>query len=386
MRGDSPSCWYSKSEFMPASSSPSHAVARRRWPRWVGWSGAVLVLLAAVALAAGPVARMIINRQLATLEDHEAKIGAVRVAWWRAGVEVRDFVLRERDKPDEPPLVEVGLARFQIDVRPLFRGRFGGSGLVEDVEVFFAKHHVFAGPVDAAERAAGEVQASEVAAGRWQRSLARALPFEIRRFELRRARVRYVDRARQPDVGAEIRDLHAVLTGLHNRPESDAELPARAEVRGVTTGGGRLHVTVRANPAAPAPRFQLTFELKDLSLPAFNPFLRAYLGADVSRGTFEVYSEITAADGAYEGYVKPFFHDLDFENVGDAKKGVLARAKEAVVDAVASVLESREEKVATVTPFSGTLAKAEVDVWETVHQLLRNAFIEALREGLGAPD
>ncbi len=96
-----------------------------------------------------------------------------------------------------------------------------------------------------------------------------------------------------------------------------------------------------------------------------------------------MYSEIKAADGAYQGYVKPFFRDLDFKNVEDKNKSLAKRTKEKVVSAVSSLLKSHEaDKVATITPFAGTFANTEVGVWETVHNLLRNAFVEALREGL----
>jgi hypothetical protein len=45
-------------------------------------------------------------------------------------------------------------------------------------------------------------------------------------------------------------------------------------------------------------------------------------------------------------------------------------------------LENEEKgQVATQTPFSGTFDQNQIDVWAAVANLLRNAFIQALREG-----
>jgi hypothetical protein len=47
-----------------------------------------------------------------------------------------------------------------------------------------------------------------------------------------------------------------------------------------------------------------------------------------------------------------------------------------------SVLKNDEkDQVATKAPFSGTFNQNDVDVWTTVEFLLRNAFVQALREG-----
>jgi hypothetical protein len=103
----------------------------------------------------------------------------------------------------------------------------------------------------------------------------------------------------------------------------------------------------------------------------------------VSRGVFEMYSEVEARDGAYYGYVKPFFKDLDFKNVTDKDKPVAKRIAEKAVAVVASVLKNDEkEKVATKAPFGGSFKDNEVDIWTTIQNLLRNAFVQALTEGL----
>lgn len=113
-----------------------------------------------------------------------------------------------------------------------------------------------------------------------------------------------------------------------------------------------------------------------------NAFLRAYTKTDVSRGTFELYSEVEAEGGGYRGYVRPFFRELDFRNVEDPNESLAVRAKEKVVGALSRWLKNDEErKVATEVPFSGDFGNGRVGLWESVHNLMRNAFVEALKEG-----
>jgi hypothetical protein len=57
--------------------------------------------------------------------------------------------------------------------------------------------------------------------------------------------------------------------------------------------------------------------------------------------------------------------------------------KETIVSAVTSVLENEDQnQVATKAPFAGNFANNDLDVWTTIVNLMRNAFIQAIRGGL----
>ena len=79
-------------------------------------------------------------------------------------------------------------------------------------------------------------------------------------------------------------------------------------------------------------------------------------------------------------YKKHFKLDL---RVVAASNLLLRRLKEKVVSAVATVFENaNEEQVATKAPFSGNFANNELDIWTTIVNLIRNAFVQAIRGGL----
>ena len=208
-------------------------------------------------------------------------------------------------------------------------------------------------------------------------------PLEIEALNIEGGTIRLVDHTHQPPVDLALNQLHLSATNLRTRPTTDTgTLPAAIDLEAVTTGEGRLKIHVTVDPFSARPRFDSQFELRALSLPALNPFLLAYANADVARGTFEFDSEIHAAGGHYQGYVKPFFKDLDFKTASDKDKNAIQLLTKKAISAVATVLKNDDEKkVATKAPFEGDLVATDVDVWTTVTNLLRNAFAQGIREG-----
>src|SRR5690606_31466987 len=144
-----------------------------------------------------------------------------------------------------------------------------------------------------------------------------------------------------------------------------------------------LVVNLAMAPLAETPTFDLDAELKTLDLTALNTFFRAYADVDVERGTFSVYTEIAAADGGFEGYVKPLTKDLKVLDLDSHEGGLLGTAWEALVAGVAQLLENPPaEQVGTKIPFRGTFSEPRTEIWSAVAYLLRNAFVRALQPGI----
>lgn len=204
------------------------------------------------------------------------------------------------------------------------------------------------------------------------RVLADMMPLRVERLELRDGELVVVEGG----LEARVHDIQVAAEGLTNEAAGrNARLQASARV--METGAASL--VVHADPLQRQPSFDLHAELRDVDLPSINPVLRWQLGVDVEKGTFTVVAEIDAKDGGFEGYVKPFVGDLELLEPGDAKKPLKA-VKEAVVGAVAALLQNpRSKKVATKLPVKGRLEEPELGVWRAVLNVLRNAFVEALR-------
>lgn len=118
-----------------------------------------------------------------------------------------------------------------------------------------------------------------------------------------------------------------------------------------------------------------------VKLIALNELLDAYAKFRVKRGDFALYTEIAAKGGAYTGYVKPIIRNLEVEKAHT--KTFLRKLWAHVVSGVGKVLTNpKDRQVATKIPFEGKFGKTDTDVWATVAELLKNAFIKALTPSL----
>jgi len=235
-----------------------------------------------------------------------------------------------------------------------------------------------------------DAESSQLAADkRWQEVINDLFPIDITYLEIRGGVLRFVDTTHTPRVDVAIRDLKVVATGLQNRPADEGDaFPAKFDISGVTIGDGQFRLFAKAEPLADKPHFQMAMELKKVSLPALNDFLKAYAHVEVSKGKFEIFAQMSMANEHYEGYVKPFIADLSFDDLADEEKYIGHRVWKAVVEEVASLATNRDSKlVATRIPFSGEANSLHIHAWKSIENGLHHGFVKALAQGFeGTPD
>jgi hypothetical protein len=339
----------------------------------------LLGLAVLVQLVASPIATHLVNKKISSLPEYDGSVRTVKVQLWKLGAEIDDIVLYPRNGDKDPPLVRVKQAALRVAFSGLLRGRLGGELTFDHAEINIIKTKRYENPSDAAEEAKDKARDIEAKLEPWRDALQKAFPLELTRLEVNEAKLRFIDRTYSPNVDLALDHVKIVGSGLSNRPDGEA-LPAKLQLDGVTTGGGKLALGIQADPLAKTPTFKTTMELKELSLPACNSLLLAYAEVNVTSGSFEIFIEAQGKNGGYNGYVKPFFKDVDFKPT--KKADVVKKLAATAADAVMSVLKNDEkDQVATKAPFSGTFNQNDVDVWTTVEFLLRNAFVQALREG-----
>jgi hypothetical protein len=339
--------------------------------------GVSLGLLLLVQLVGSPIATRMANRRLAQMPQYSGKVGALRLQLWRGTVLVKDVELTDRANAGDGPVVRAEHGSLSLAWGPIFRGRVGGDVTVERAQIVMVKRAETV--KDEAEKAE---KLSKPIVRAWQEVLMKEFPIELRKIEVKDSQLRFEDRSDAGVVSLSIDQINLTLTGFSNREKGGDPLPAELQMKARMAGTGVLTVAARADPAEPQPRFEAKMEVKGLSLPEIRDFLVRYALIDVQSGEFELYAEVTAADGRFQGYTKPFFKDLKFEAVPDPEKSLLQRAATKVASAVQNALKNERGDVATKAPFEGNFEQNEVDGWTTLENLLRNAFIQGLREGL----
>jgi hypothetical protein len=342
---------------------------------WI--AGTVVVLLLLVQLAGTPVATRIANKKLNEMKGFTGRVESVRPELWRGTVVVKGLALTDRAHEGDGPVVTAPHIALSLSWGPLFRGRLGGDITVTGAQIVMTKRAETA--KDEAEKAK---KIAKPVTRAWQEVLAKQFPIEFRKIEVKDSQLRFDDRSDPQAVSLLIENIDLTLKGFSNREKGDDPLPATAVMKATIAGTGALAVDAKADPADSKPRFEVKLEVKQLSLPPMRDFLARYALIDVQKGEFELYCEISAKDGAYNGYTKPFFKDLQFEAVPDPEKSLLQRAATKVAAAVQNALKNERGDVATKAPFHGNFEDNKVEVWTTLENLLRNAFIQGLREGL----
>ena len=206
------------------------------------------------------------------------------------------------------------------------------------------------------------------------------LPVKVNRVTVRNGTVHFRNFTSDPPVDVYLRDVQFVVRNLTNSLDLGGSLVARAYGTARAMGAGRLVARLSLDPYAEPPKFDFEGQARGIELAPFNDFLRAYAGADVQRGTAEVYAELEASNGGFDGYVKPFFENVDVLDLEEEveEQGLLASLWEALVGATAEAVQDQSaDRVATRIPIAGSVTAPEVDFWRTLGNVLRNAFVEA---------
>jgi hypothetical protein len=148
-------------------------------------------------------------------------------------------------------------------------------------------------------------------------------------------------------------------------------------------GTGNTVITGTFRPERKSPDFDLNIKIERTQMRAMNNLLRAYGNFDVTAGLFSLYSELRVKNGRVEGYIKPLFRDMKvYDTRQDREKSLFRKLYEALVGDVATLLENTpREEVATRTDIAGPLENPQTSTWQTVINLVKNAFFKAILPG-----
>ncbi|MEP6933095.1 MAG: DUF748 domain-containing protein [Nitrospirota bacterium] len=172
---------------------------------------------------------------------------------------------------------------------------------------------------------------------------------------------------------------------LHLENISNHLSEGRGVVRltGAFMGTGDTVISGTFRPEVKSPDFDLTIKIERTKMRPMNDLLRAYGNFDVTTGLFSLYSELKVKDGHVEGYIKPLFKDMKvYDARQDKEKSLFHQLYEGLMGGVAHLLENRpREEVATKTDIAGTLEHPRTSTWQTVINLVTNAFFKAFLPG-----
>jgi hypothetical protein len=350
-----------------------HVRQLRSWfllrPRFWAWVGVICIVLLALRIALPFAVCRAVNNRLALVEGHAATVDEIDLLLFRGAYRLKGASVLTRQGDVVKPLFAAEMVEFSLAWRELARGRIVSNIFIVAPRLQLTKSTDRIDPDEEGRR--------------WQEVIQDLFPIEITHLEISRGELQFIDLTSTPEVDVSIREIHAVATGLRNQATlASGPDPAVLSAEGVITGDGRVSLFAQGDPLASQPRFTIKLDVRDVHLPALNDLLEAYAHLDVSAGTLQLYVEVKAAGGAFEGYLKPFVEDLAFKNLSDLNKGPLRRLRETFLSGLSNLVQNNDsDKVATRIPFSGKFGDAQVKAWPSFVSLMRNGFGDALFEG-----
>jgi len=332
--------------------------------------GILAIMGVAARLAAPTLVERYVNRQLADMGEYRGTIGGVELHLLAGGYVLRDLTIVEVDSTNETPFVTMPAMDLTLQWRALFHGQAVGEVVMHDAVLNFVQ-----GPSDEQQQLGGGVN--------WPQEIRDLFPFRLNVVEARNGLVTFRAPGISTNDSLTIRDFQMKLRNLTNVQDVAEPAFAEIDVRGGIMGNAPLVLTGRIDPNESRPTFDIDMSIEGARLVDVNPWLREFLKADAEMGVFSMYAELAAAEGKFEGYVRPILEDPKFIDHSDDEKGPFRKAWEGLVNLAAKILENRqEEQVATQIPLRGELEDPDVDVVTTIVNLLRNAFVAAFSHSL----
>jgi hypothetical protein len=189
----------------------------------------------------------------------------------------------------------------------------------------------------------------------------------------------YINRTTEPNYRLFIDDVTVTVSNFSNQ---FAEGEATLEMAGKFMGSGDTVVKGTFRPESKQPDFDLDIAIVETQMPPMSNLFRAYGNFDIKAGLFSFFSELRIKGGEIDGYVKPLFKNMEvYDRRSEQEKSLFQKLYIAVVRGITGLLENPRQEVATRTDISGPVTGPETDTFETVINLIRNAFIQSILPG-----
>jgi hypothetical protein len=331
----------------------------------------VVLLLVVIRLMLPTIVKRYVNNTLNELPGYTGHVEDIDIRLIRGAYVIDGLELRKDTDPAEHPFLQIAKTDLSLEWGAIFKGRLVGEVVMDRPLVNIV--------------ATKDDSSGEPSKEHWTETLKALMPVTVNRLQVDSGKIAYLDFSSSPDVNLSISNMQLTALNLANVEDAATPLPSTVILSGTSIGGGKLKLDMKVNALKETPDFDVNAQLTGVQMTSLNDFIEAEAKLDVEKGTLDMYTELQATDGAFEGYVKPFIKGVKVLDWKEDKKegGILQAAKEAVVGLLTKTVENpKTEKVATRVPLSGNLNDPETDGWATFVGVLRNAFIEAFQQGI----
>ena len=299
-------------------------------------------------------------------------------------------------KPHVTVKADIVLERVKLDyLKPIARryhfqvrgGLLSGAGLVEYAiakQVYKLKTLTLSGlKADYVHRAA-TAQKEKRAAQKTVRQVQKTVKdpevtLVIQELKIRGSEFGFLNQATDPHYRAFFADADMDVKNLSNGfIAGDSSLQFTAKFM----NSGPTKITAHFHPEKHGPDFEVKAGIEHTDMRAMSDIFRAYGDFSIESGQFSLFTELAVKDNQVKGYVKPLFKDMEVtDHRSPEDKNIFHALYVGIVNTLTELLENRQDKVATKTDISGRIDDPDTSTWQTVINLIRNAFFKAILPG-----
>jgi len=327
--------------------------------------GGVLLLLIALRIALPYILLRLVNKELTHIPGYTGHVDDIDVALIRGAYKIKSIKLEKTGGKVPVPFFSAPLIDLSLQWESLFHGRIVGKIEVDQPILNFVK-----GPTEATSQT--KIDSS------WTDVVKKLMPLKLNKFEIVEGQIHYRDFHSKPTFDIFTKQVHILAENLNNAEKNKEVLPSTITAS-ADVYGGKATATMKMDALAKTPTFDGNVKLEGLNMANLNNFIDAFAKFDIKSGEISIYTEAAAKDGKITGYTKPIIKNLKVLNWEKDKEKPLKIAYEAVVEAISWVFKNHnEEQLATRVEFEGNIKNPNIDIWELIGQVLKNAFIQAL--------
>jgi hypothetical protein len=334
----------------------------------------LLVLLLALRVALPEILQRYVNRKLDEAPDYAGQVGDIDLFLLAGSYSIENIEINKTSGAVPVPLFAAREARLSLLWSALLEG-----AVVGEAELFEPAINIVDSE-DTQKRQTGE-------GGPWLRIVDDLFPLRIDKVAVHQGQLHFQNFEAVPPVDIFLSQLEAQVLNLTNSQDLAETMVSRISLSAVVMEQGELSADMAFNPALESPTFDLNARLLHLPIMELDAFIAAYAPFDVEAGSVDIITELAAQEGNLDGYVKPLIHDLQVfewhEDVEEDNDNPLRVLWEGFVGLVSELLENQpQEQFATSIPITGSVDQPDTGVIVAVFNVLKNAFVEALRANL----
>jgi len=305
------------------------------------------------------------------MPEYTGSISGVNICLLKGEYRIKNIVVHKIGTRDSVPLFTAPAIDLSVQWSALKEMRIVGEIDVYNPKVSFVLYD--ADPDSGKSQTGTEIE--------WTEPIKELMPLEINRFEIFDGSVHYVDPAQSPTIDIYATNLNIQAKNLSNATDQNVALPSTLDATGSSIGGGKMTLKSKVNFLKEIPDFDYDFKFEGIDITSLNDFADAYAALDFEGGNLDLYSEMALNDGNIDGYFKPVLTNIDLIDFSEDIKNPLKLIWESFAALILEIFENQgEDQFATKVPLSGSIDKTQTEIWPTVLNILRNAFVEAFKK------